>query len=743
MRLRRGLVLGLVAGTIAVTGGIAAHELAMARQRPIVVMRFLAGYYDRKERFVATAGRRASNIDRDAVLMFVMSGAVDTGPKIRATLPLTLAEQAQLEFLSQRIAEGNATPEEQRQFRELGGEPGSFFEPGVLARKDSPERASQFVATGSVSQDSCRIVSTTGGGETQATGVFFKVMKGNGRRARVRKFVFDPRYRSATFNAPGEIDYNPEGFESVTTYQITMDGGPDASNPLTTVQNRDGLPMAEPFTMTFTTSDSYAQDFSRPEVRGSLPGDGTPNVPSDADVDISFSEPMDISTFNPPRFPDDEAATVMIRYTSSALNGGLAGRDILVDVRVKPQTAGNVVQLRPLQGFGQGPFEVAVTITNGVTDLSGNNIIRQLDFLFTTEEDPTADSFAQINETYDTNTFEDTNFTSNPGNLSGDNTFATWNSKAQPGALVTTVSDQLFVAQGPSPNGFVNVWFPRALRWQMLFPSNDMGGRARTLTGFSWVQTNAQANLTYPNTQVRVGHATDSVSGGGFPGGATPEGPVLSNYRATPVVVTPSINYTIPAGQSLAQPPPNPPVGAPFLVAGPTWAKNFEFDGKNSVILEIEHFGNGTGNNPGVTENWENDPAYSINAMTFSLFQDTPPVIQSNPWYFTVLWSFLSPGAEAQSIFYNVLQPAVRWVPQQLVPFSQPQGTSLSFRWQGAKADLNDPLLIDPSTLTPWTSDIRTLAGNPFVRWHVEMTNNLSSESSPTIDTLVIPFTFR
>ena len=141
----------------------------------------------------------------------------------------------------------------------------------------------------------------------------------------------------------------------------------------------------------------------------------------------------------PPRFPDDEAATVVIQYTSSALNGGLAGRDILVDVRVKPQTAGNVVQLRPLQGFGQGPFEVAVTITNGVTDLSGNNIIRQLDFIFTTEEDPTADSFAQVNETFDTNTFEDTNFTSNPGNLSGDNTFATWNSKAQPGALVTSV----------------------------------------------------------------------------------------------------------------------------------------------------------------------------------------------------------------------------------------------------------------------------------------------------------------
>ena len=67
-----------------------------------------------------------------------------------------------------------------------------------------------------------------------------------------------------------------------------------------------------------------------------------------------------------------------------------------------------------------------------------------------------------------------------------------------------SVSTEVFLTQGPSPNSFVNVWFPRALRWQMLFPSNDMGGRPRTLTGFSWFQTNGQLNLTYPNTQVKT-----------------------------------------------------------------------------------------------------------------------------------------------------------------------------------------------------------------------------------------------
>ncbi len=742
MRVRRGLVFGLLAGTIAATGGIAAQELAMARQKPIVVVRFLAGYYDGKDRFVATAGRSASNIDRDAVLLFVMSGAVDTGPKIRATLPLTLAEQVELADLSRKIADPDIpqTPEEERRFRELGGEPGAFFEPGVIARKESPERASQLVATGSVNRESIRIVSTAGGGQTLAEGVFFKVLKRNGRRVKARKFVFDPRYRTATFNKPGEIDYNPEGFEANTSYQIEMQGGPGATNPLTTVQNLDGSPLAEPFGMTFTTSDRYHQDFSRPEIRESSPNDGSVNVASDADIDVTFSEPMNIETFTPPRFVDDEAATVKVRYTASSLNGPLAGRDILIDVRIKPQTAGNVVQLRPLQGFGQGPYEVAVTITPGVTDLSGNNIIRQQDFIFTTEEDPTADDFADVALIFESDLVKDLAFFSDSANLSGDNVFADWNTKALPGVVTTSVAAQAFSTWGPNPNGSVNVWFPRAVRWQMLYPTNDMGGRARTLTGFFWLQANAQLQLTYPNTQVKIGHATDSVAGGGFPGGTSPEGPVLSNFRATPVTVTPTLNYRIPnpiASVTL------PNIGGPVLVVpGPVWSSNFNFDGQHSVLLEVEHFGNGTGA-PGQAENWVQDGTYSLNAMTFSLFQDSPPVVQSNPWYQSVTWTFLSPGAEAQSAWINVLEPAVRWVPQQLVPFSQPQGTSLSFRWQGAKPDVNDPAVLDPTTITPWTSDIRVLASNPFVRWHVELVNNVAAGTSPTIDTLIIPYTFR
>lgn len=743
MRLRTGLVLGLLAGGIAVCGGLAAYELAMARQKPIVVRRFLAGYYDRRGKFVPVAGRGAANVDRNAILMFVTTGAVDMGPKIVATLPLTLAEQAELAELAPKVADGTAKPEEQRRFEELGGDPRSFFEPGAIARKNSDDPNARFVATGSISADSVRIVAVAGGGEALARGVFFKVTKRGGKRVRARRFVFNPRYVAATFNKPGEIDYNPEGFEASTTYTVTMQGGNQIDSPLTVVTNLDGVPLAEQFTTEFTTSDRYAQDGTRPEIRETSPNDGSVNVPSDADVDLTFSEPMDIASFQLPRFDGDDAATVNIAYTLDATNGSLAGRNILASVRVKPQTAGNVVQIRPLQGFGRGPYIVRVTVTNGVTDLSGNNIIRQQEFTFTSEQDPTAEDFGEIRETFDDNTQQDTQWYADPTNLSGDNQAADWNVNDYEGLLRTSVDELSFDTIGPSPNGQVNVWFLRAVRWQMLFPSNDMGGRARTLTGFSWYQTGSQsgnpptftpvqANLTYPNTQIKIGHANDNVAGGGFQGGTSVPGPVASNYREVPTTIVPSINYTIPV------------IGgtAPFLVPGPNWAETFNFDGQNALILEVEHFGNGTGN-AGTAENWEIDNGYALNAMTFSLFQDAPPIVQAQPWYHSVRWRFLSPGAEAQSNWYNVQQAAIRWVPQQIVPFSQPQGTSVSIEWQGGKGEVNDPTTLDPTTLTTWTNDIRTLANFPFVRWHVELTNNLATGNSPQLDTLIIPYTYR
>ncbi len=731
MTKRRGLVLGLVAGALAGFGAMGAHEVAMARQKSIVLVRFQAGYFARSGKFIPVAGRGATNVDRNAVLMFIFSGAVDTGANLRSTLPLTLAEQSELEGLRLKLNEGTATPAEQRRFKELGGDPNSTFDPGAITRRRNPDTTARVVATGSVSSDSVRIVSTAGGGETQARGVFFKVRKPRRRRYVGNRFVFNPRFVVATFNQPNEIDYNPDGFDALTPFAVSIDGGPGATNLLTLVTNLDGIPLSQAFTTTFTTSDRYVQDFTRPEIRTTSPTDGTPNVPSDDDIEIAFNEPMDVATFQLPRFLGDTAATVQVAYTQSPLNGALAGNDVLASVRVKPQTAGNVVQLRPLQGFGRGPHEIQVTITDGVTDLSGNNIIRQQQFVFTTEENLLAEFIGDTVETFDGIAQLDQTFTPSP---TTDNVLADWNSPTFPGELTTQVTETAFDITGPAPGSFTNVWFPRAVRWQMLFTSTDMGGRPRTLTGFSWFQDGTQLNLTYPSTKVTIGNASEIIASGGFGGGTAPPGPQASHYGETPVVVSLPSNYTIPAtglvpGELFRRTP------------GPIWSSNFNTDGQSGVILELEHFGNGTAGN--LAENWQIDNAYPLNAMTFSLFQDNPPVIQGQPWYHSLQLNFLTPGAEAQSQFYNTQHSTVRYVPQQVVPFTQPQGTVVLIEWQGGRADVNNPVVLDPSTLSAWTNDIRSLASNPFVRFRVTLQNNLTTQTSPSVDTLTIPFTFR
>ena len=63
MSLKRNVALSLVAGGLAAGGYAAAQGLAQATQAPVVVSRFLLGYYDGQGRFVPTAGRGATNVD--------------------------------------------------------------------------------------------------------------------------------------------------------------------------------------------------------------------------------------------------------------------------------------------------------------------------------------------------------------------------------------------------------------------------------------------------------------------------------------------------------------------------------------------------------------------------------------------------------------------------------------------------------------------------------------------------------
>lgn len=708
MSLRRSAAWVLGAGCLTLGGLALAHGLASAAQSPVVVQRFLLGYFDRKGRFVPTAGRGATNVDRNAIVMFVFSGAVDQGPNRRATLPLTLAEQAELN--AQIQADPDYDP------RQDG------IELGVIPRKRTEDRAAYYVASGSVNQDTVQITVPTGGGSADAKGQFFKFLRPGTSKPLANRLLFHPGYNAYVYNKPGEIDYNPVALEPGTVYSVFIDGGPNPQDNINLLRNTDGLPMEVPFQTSFTTGTRYVQDFTRPQIRETAPTDDAVNVVSDADIDLTFSEPMNISSFQLPKFQTDDAWTMRVRYNpDSVRNGSLAGRNVLGTVRVKPQTAGNVVQFRPLQGFGKGPYDIDVVVTNGVTDLSGNNIIRQFQLSFGTEFNPNAENFDEIVENFDTTTKRDSTFVP-----SGDYLAALWNPSSPAsakGLLSTVITETSFDIGTPSSGTGVNVWANFPIRVQQLYPASELQGRARTYSGFSWWNGVTVTGSSYPNTTIQIGHASDTVAAAGFP---TAGGASNSHFGDTPVVVTPANTYT-----------PGAPNGS--FVRGPTWVKNFNYDGNRGVILDVSHNGNGTA---ATQDRWRINAAYAIQTSTVTI-AGPPVTTQSNTWLYCTRFHFLTPGAEAQSLFYDIGINDARLQPQQLVPFTQPQGTSVVLVWQGAKEDPSNPGSIDPGSFSAWVSDIRQLSNHRFIRFRATLNGDLSTMTAPTIDSITIPYTYR
>jgi len=106
-------------------------------------------------------------------------------------------------------------------------------------------------------------------------------------------------------------------------------------------------------------------------------------------------------------------------------------------------------------------------------------------------------------------------------------------------------------------------------------------------------------------------------------------------------------------------------------------------------------------------------------------------------------WHFLSPGAEAQSEWYDVGIANARYLPQQIVPTLQPPGTSVQFLWQGAKSDVSNPNLRDSSSETEFVTDVRQLANHRFLRFQVTLVNNLNTQAAPEIDILTEPYNFQ
>lgn len=200
------------------------------------------------------------------------------------------------------------------------------------------------------------------------------------------KVIFDP-----TVTQQGTP--NPFGFDPVTQYVVEL---PSAAIANDVVQNLDNDPLLTTFLSNFTTSADYLRELEPPTIDSIefIPGQDpfTKQIKGDSIIVMHFSEPMDPATFvlgagTAPTLTD----TVDIRYRNLSPNpnannptgnliGGVEGVSIPGTFTRDP-SAKNYF-FKPLFSFGSGltNYDFAVTVFQGLTDLSGNALVNPRSF---------------------------------------------------------------------------------------------------------------------------------------------------------------------------------------------------------------------------------------------------------------------------------------------------------------------------------------------------------------------------
>jgi methionine-rich copper-binding protein CopC len=177
------------------------------------------------------------------------------------------------------------------------------------------------------------------------------------------------RNTATTAVVPATVSYNtatrvatltPTGpLSNATNYTVNVTTG---------VKDVSGNALAAQFNSTFTTA--AAPDNIAPTIVSRTPANGATSIPIDANVTVTFSEPMDPATIN----------TTTITLTPTA--GGSA-------VAATVTYTGNTATLNPTADLLNNT-SYTITVTTGVKDVAGNQLAAQSTSTFTTIPDTTA-----------------------------------------------------------------------------------------------------------------------------------------------------------------------------------------------------------------------------------------------------------------------------------------------------------------------------------------------------------------
>jgi hypothetical protein len=570
----------------------------------------------------------------------------------------------------------------------------------------------------------------TADGKVRAKGSFRHPKDKFGEEIRDR-LVFDP----TKLHPDDTTQNNPFGFQPLTTYDVFIPTPHESTKFLTSTAKK---PILETYESFFTTGERYLREVKQPRFTG------IPNNTEDGSGALDFDPPRQFDGevpynarillyFDEPMSPDSFELGSTIKIVNETLSTPTI--DSIVPGTFQPDISAKVWKFVPSFSFGGAGYDIAVTLTTGIRDLSDNPIENPQTIRFRTEFAAGVPTVQVITENFDSQTKMDNVLTTaewaapQAGVLHGGAvTTDTTNviiSLADPnyaGGLRTRVRDHPFAQQGSTGVG----------RDQWIFTQSEVGASG-AITAIGWgPSSNALYASDHTKVKVQLGHTQ----------GQSLSLSMDNNFDVGAAVKVADSQYTIPQRASV-----DPPCSTDACAVGfwplPTFTNVFEFNGKNNLILDVDA---SLGTNYQITRIYFG-PAGFPNRNVFCdtggntgvLLQPLIPDMQFTKKRRTTI---------GQSTFYDSGQSNPNYSTPIVLPSTQSGGTSILIEYEGAKGILfpipGNPnnIIPDPTSYTGFLGNTDQLDGYRFVRFRVTCVANVVTGDVPVVNSIAIPFIF-
>ena len=463
-------------------------------------------------------------------------------------------------------------------------------------------------------------------------------------------------------------------------------------------------------------------------------------VRQDSLLILVFDEPIDPASVDP-------GTTVIVRNETLTQQ---FGTEILVPGTASYDASATRWTFESSFGFGQGPYDMSVTLRPGVEDLAGNPLGNPTVADFRTSLDLNVPNSNIITEPFTRTTKWDRNAT--PANLRAD-----WDGSRNGwllgGAITTVVVPIRLLPSQPGLGGGSRTRINSPLtdispgsHTQCLYMQEEVG-EAGTIASAGWgPDSDALFAATHDRIILKFGQFSAENLTSTY----------VDNFNIGAPVRVYDGPYSIPQKANISEPNENPVDLTDDFWPWPTFSAYFEYDGVNNLVFDMDVV---EGTNFQIHRVYYglsfSNPAISTipNRRLYGPFgaeEGPPPTFQPpgnpEPTVYDMEFTKRRRITIAQSFWYNSFVNNANYGTPILSPPTQPGGATFVLEWDGAKGmphPLNPGLIVvDESTSTGFVENIDILDGYRFIRFRFTLIANLISDTVPEINSLTIPYFF-